>query len=340
MSNNLNHTPRALPEVLEVFDQQLRSIRDLLDEGSTQDSEAIKADLSRALKKMLDVFIAENNTQAKKEKREYSTWQKKLTAWRDYNSVLFDRLRELADKISQNLGLLKKDDEFSKAPVPVQERLKNRKESLIIISNMFRRLLDREMAFQQTEQEHQNKKKNPRFLKGKCKESVALEDAVSFAEKEVEKFKQKYEEKRNINYLAIRNRRLAAEKLERDTQEFIKNYLLSAIDGIERGINDENELMAPLTEYQEFKGLIECWFKVHHLCMENVENFLPTIKVEKIGVKVGDEFNPAIHMPLMTQSSDVFHNNQVLGVIRSGYLLFGRVLRPAEVVVVRNQGGE
>ena len=46
----------------------------------------------------------------------------------------------------------------------------------------------------------------------------------------------------------------------------------------------------------------------------------------------GQPFNPEVHEAMMTQPSDAAPNT-VLAVIQRGYLLNGRLLRPARVVV-------
>jgi molecular chaperone GrpE len=50
---------------------------------------------------------------------------------------------------------------------------------------------------------------------------------------------------------------------------------------------------------------------------------------------VGDPFDPTIHEAIMTQPSDDHDEGTVLQVLERGYLLHGRLLRPAKVVVAR-----
>lgn len=61
--------------------------------------------------------------------------------------------------------------------------------------------------------------------------------------------------------------------------------------------------------------------------------------LEKYGVKVispeGEPFNPEFHEAISVQESTTAEPNSVLIVAQRGYELFGRLLRPARVVVAR-----
>ena len=50
----------------------------------------------------------------------------------------------------------------------------------------------------------------------------------------------------------------------------------------------------------------------------------------------GSEFDPSQHESLGFQESTTHPEGQVVSVVRSGYTLNGRVLRPAQVIVARN----
>lgn len=60
---------------------------------------------------------------------------------------------------------------------------------------------------------------------------------------------------------------------------------------------------------------------------------------EKAGVvevlPQGESFNPEVHEAMVTQESADYPPNTVLQVIQKGYLLNGRLLRPARVIVSR-----
>lgn len=72
--------------------------------------------------------------------------------------------------------------------------------------------------------------------------------------------------------------------------------------------------------------------------------------MEKFGIEAmdpaGETFDPSYHEAVSTQESDEHEPNTVLSVMQKGYLLNGRVLRPAMVVVSkrpssdRNEAGD
>lgn len=61
--------------------------------------------------------------------------------------------------------------------------------------------------------------------------------------------------------------------------------------------------------------------------------------LEKFGVKEidprGSPFDPALHEAISVQTSPEATGEQVLTVVQKGYVLNGRLLRPARVIVVR-----
>lgn len=79
--------------------------------------------------------------------------------------------------------------------------------------------------------------------------------------------------------------------------------------------------------------------------MEGVEithkSFISTI--EKFGLEVvdpqGQPFNPEQHQAMSMQESADFEPNTVMAVMQKGYLINGRLLRPAMVVVSRAVAG-
>ena len=48
---------------------------------------------------------------------------------------------------------------------------------------------------------------------------------------------------------------------------------------------------------------------------------------------VGEAFNPDLHQAISMQPSEGFETNQITAVLQKGYLLNGRVIRPAMVMV-------
>ena len=66
-------------------------------------------------------------------------------------------------------------------------------------------------------------------------------------------------------------------------------------------------------------------------------NFSPLGALEKVGISElepsGEKFNPELHEAMTTQETGEVEPNSVVTVYQKGYLLNGRLLRPALVVV-------
>ncbi len=98
--------------------------------------------------------------------------------------------------------------------------------------------------------------------------------------------------------------------------------LLAVVDNLERALaasNPEDEATRSLRD-----GIV----LTHKLFVDALRKF----QVEAID-PVGEPFNPELHQAVSTQPSSQCEPNSVLNVYQKGYLLNGRLLRPAIVVV-------
>ncbi len=98
--------------------------------------------------------------------------------------------------------------------------------------------------------------------------------------------------------------------------------LLAVIDNLERALaasNPDDEAVRALRD-----GVV----LTHKLFGDALKKF----KIESIE-PVGEPFNPELHQAVSTQASNQVEPNTVLTVYQKGYLLNGRLLRPAIVVV-------
>lgn len=122
----------------------------------------------------------------------------------------------------------------------------------------------------------------------------------------------------------------------RNTQEIEKIHkfglerfifeLLPVIDNLERTINisdNSNTLLSPIIEGIEL----------------TLKSFLDT--VHKFGLKsiyeINVPFNPEIHQAISIIESEDHKPNQVLTIIQKGYILNGRLIRPAMVTVSQSK---
>ena len=104
------------------------------------------------------------------------------------------------------------------------------------------------------------------------------------------------------------------EKLLRD--------LLPILDSLDRALKQKNEETAELRPFIEGLKLIETQFL----------NCLQKHGVEKIESR-GQDFDPSVHQALMQVQSEEFEDGKIIEEFETGYLLNGRLLKPAKVSV-------
>ena len=113
------------------------------------------------------------------------------------------------------------------------------------------------------------------------------------------------------------------EKAHKFALEKFAKDILNTIDNLERALatpaNTEDETVKAL-----FDGV--------ELTLKELLATVARFGVEPVGV-VGEVFNPDLHQAISMQPTDGFESNQITTVLQKGYLLNGRVIRPAMVMV-------
>ena len=117
--------------------------------------------------------------------------------------------------------------------------------------------------------------------------------------------------------------RREAEELRLRASEGVVEALLPVVDNMGRALEaaDRHE------EGQLIAGL--------QLVAGQLRDALSAQGLEEVPASPGDEFDPTVHEAVMTQPSDDHDAGAVLEVLERGYVLHGRLLRPAKVVVAR-----
>ena len=113
------------------------------------------------------------------------------------------------------------------------------------------------------------------------------------------------------------------EKAHKFALEKFAKDILNTIDNLERALatpaNTEDETVKAL-----FGGV--------ELTLKELLATVARFGVEPVGV-VGEVFNPDLHQAISMQPMEGFETNQITTVLQKGYLLNGRVIRPAMVMV-------
>jgi molecular chaperone GrpE len=129
-------------------------------------------------------------------------------------------------------------------------------------------------------------------------------------------------------------RRLQAEfdnyrkRVQRDSEELrlraaeaVVESLLPVIDNMARAL----DAAARHEEGQLIAGL--------ELVAGQLRGTLEGHGLDEVEVEPGTPFDPTVHEAVLTQPSDEYVEGTVLQVLERGYLLHGRLLRPARVIV-------
>ncbi len=151
-----------------------------------------------------------------------------------------------------------------------------------------------------------------------------LESKLTSAEAKIESQKDAVLRAKAESENAKRRAEMEIDKARKFALEKFAGDLLSVVDNLERATqaaDAENEAIKPLLEGIELTQ----------------KGFLSTF--EKFGVQTldpqGEPFNPDHHQAMSMQESADVPPNTVIAVMQKGYLLNGRLLRPAMVMVSR-----
>ena len=113
------------------------------------------------------------------------------------------------------------------------------------------------------------------------------------------------------------------EKAHKFALEKFAKDILNTIDNLERA------LVTPANMEDES---IKALFNGVELTLKELLATVARFGVEPVGV-VGEIFNPDLHQAISMQPMEGFETNQITTVLQKGYLLNGRVIRPAMVRV-------
>lgn len=113
------------------------------------------------------------------------------------------------------------------------------------------------------------------------------------------------------------------EKAHKFALEKFAKDILNTIDNLERA------LIVPVNTQDEG---VQALYDGVQLTLKELLATVSRFGVEPVG-EVGEVFNPDLHQAISMQPTEGFTSNQITAVLQKGYLLNGRVIRPAMVMV-------
>jgi molecular chaperone GrpE len=127
----------------------------------------------------------------------------------------------------------------------------------------------------------------------------------------------------DLENLKKRQERERAELLQFANENLIKE-LLPVVDNLERALDHGRALSAPAPLLEGIEMVYQGFLKA-----------LGRFGVTPL-MSVGQAFDPAFHNAVMQEAAPEFPDGRVLKELQKGYLMNQRLLRPAMVVVARN----
>ena len=141
-------------------------------------------------------------------------------------------------------------------------------------------------------------------------ENVVLSELVKSLEEKILRAQAEIENVRKTSQKEILKARIYA-------SESLAKELLSPIDNLQRALEHSNQDVP--------KSLLE-------LVLKEINQAFSNNDVKEIN-PLGEKFNPNFHEALSVQEDQKKEPDEVLEVIQKGYIIEGRVIRPALVVV-------
>ncbi|MGR3808359.1 molecular chaperone GrpE [Pasteurella testudinis DSM 23072] len=158
-----------------------------------------------------------------------------------------------------------------------------------------------------------------------------LEEAIARVqelEEQLEESNKRVQDIQLRSHAEVENiRRRAAQDIEKAHNFALEKFakeLLEVIDNLERAL----ALKTQTAEDEASKAIFDGVELTHKSLIATVNKF----GIEAVGA-VGEAFNPELHQAISMQPSEGFSTNQITQVLQKGYLLNGRVIRPAMVMV-------
>ena len=161
-----------------------------------------------------------------------------------------------------------------------------------------------------------------------------LEEAIARVQELEEQLKAQVEETAKKEQDLLLRTRAEIDNIRRRTEQDIEKAHKFALEKFSKDIlntidNLERALATPAnTEDESVKAL----FDGVQLTLKELLSTVARFGVEPVGA-VGELFNPDLHQAISMQPAEGVESNHITAVLQKGYLLNGRVIRPAMVMV-------
>jgi molecular chaperone GrpE (heat shock protein) len=325
-------TDRRASAVATLFGEQRssdKSLQHLVQEYVDAVTAAAIADVSVAdeVAVLCDLIQTRHEQALEQDGTQARVYAEKAQLHREVYDTLFAQLDVLLDAITVELGVLQTPDEVGEAaPEKLASALLNHRKGVEIVQRMLARVKDRRKEL--GEKTDPSLSADPVFVD----RPTELEEVAEF----VRCSSQRWHDNCDANFHKVEELKKTVAACDREVSKAVKN-LLSAVDGIDAGLANEQMLREELSEYdQEFGPLIAKWFALYHSLDSKLAAFFEATCLEPASVEPGSRFDPETMEPQGTVKDPDKNNEDVASVLRRGFSLNGRQMRPTLVEVVMN----
>jgi molecular chaperone GrpE len=181
-----------------------------------------------------------------------------------------------------------------------------------------------------TKNAKKKKKKNTKNLVKKLQgELDSKKESLERKRKELQEKEDVIEDLKRQLSKALSDYHQLQKRTQRDVELLIFNRisdvsedLVEIVDNVNYALKEENKVTESWVE-----GIINI--------LEELPKLLKDLGLEEIKVKEGDKLDPQKHEAIMTKDSEDIEKNHIVDILQKGYLLEGKVLKPAKVVVAK-----
>jgi len=185
------------------------------------------------------------------------------------------------------------------------------------------------------EEKLENQKENTERIKDKEKKEEENSKNLEELRKRIEKLEQEKQEYLNgwqreradfLNYKKAEEKRF--QEVVKFANERLIKSLIPVMDSLELAIESTNKDRKAQANDSYLKGLL--------LIYSQMKDLLEKEGVEVINPKKGEEVNPYFEEVISEVKTTEVPENKIYQVLEKGYILRGKVIRPARVIVGKN----
>ena len=177
---------------------------------------------------------------------------------------------------------------------------------------------------------YQTKLETAKMMKLEAFDLSMIAKITGLSKEEIEKLKAEIEEWKN-EYLRkqaefqnfTKRKEKEVEELKKFSSEKIITQFLGSLDNLERAIESS-------IESKDFDSLL----KGIEMIVRNLKDIMSAEGVEEI--KTEGVYDPVYHHAVGVEANENFKDDEIVKVLQKGYMMKGKVIRPAMVIVCKN----